>query len=167
MVYRTTDKESQVCLRETRKDVFSRVIGSVLAEGVEIGYFEAKRTETFVSLERKIRALPIVVPKRCVGARRPRRASAGLDNAYLCFPTLLRKVGRGCRLRSRWVEPKSSVAGSEGLPRKFALPRIPTRALCFQWLGYQQASLDSWVPCAQEGQILGHLRPRLIAVAKV
>ena len=69
-------------------------IDSVVQEGVEVGYLEgrAERTKTSISLERKVRALPVAVPLKCVGPRPWVRAwmnlrvSQGLDDSFPVLP---------------------------------------------------------------------------------
>ena len=69
-------------------------IDSVVHEGVEVGYLEgrAERTKTSISLERKVRALPVAVPLKCVGPRPwvrtwiNLRVSQGLDDSFPVLP---------------------------------------------------------------------------------
>ena len=72
------------------------VIDSVSADdGSEVGYLEgqAERTKTSISLERKIRALPIAVPLKSVSGKpwvrkwMELRASEGLDDTYPMLPS--------------------------------------------------------------------------------
>ena len=72
------------------------VIDSVVADdGSEVGYLEglAERTKTSISLERKIRALPIAVPLKSVSGKpwirkwMELRASEGLDDTYPMLPS--------------------------------------------------------------------------------
>ena len=71
------------------------MIDSTIVDGVEVGYLEgvAERTKTSISLERKVRALPIAVPLKCIGPSqwvRPwleLRQQEGLDDTYPMLPT--------------------------------------------------------------------------------
>ena len=69
-------------------------IDSVVHEGVKVGYLEARaeRTKTSISLERKVRALPVAIPLKCVGPRpwvrvwMNLRVSQGLDDSFPVLP---------------------------------------------------------------------------------